>query len=123
MRAALGFCLTLAATPVSAQTCNYIPKGPAEEAMRYLPEGGAVQSYCAPCRDRRAKRIAIEEAESRPIDTYYQQILINGDWVDPAYLYVPDPLRPRRWINLGLLVRCHEEDDVPPTLPTNKVAE
>ena len=111
------------ATAASAQTCDYIPKGPAEEAIRYLPEGATVQAYCAPCRDRRARKIVVEEAEIRAIDTYYMQVVINGTWVDPAYLYVPDPKRPNRWTNLGLLVKCHEEDDVPPTLPAGKAAD
>lgn len=112
----------LPASQASAQTCAWMPKPIAEEVVRALPDGTVGQYYCAPCKDRRARRIVVDETEIRPLDTYNNQVLINDQPVDIAYLYVLD-LRRKRWTNLGLLVRCHEEDDVPPTLPANRVAE
>jgi hypothetical protein len=107
--------------PAYAQTCNYVPKPIADNAMRFLTEGRETQYYCAPCHDRRAVKIVVAEAEVRQLDTYNHQVLINGRPTDLAYLYLFDPGR-KRWRNLGLAVRCHEEDDVPPTLPANRVA-
>ncbi len=93
----------------------------AELSLQQLPVGAVVQKYCAPCRDRRATRIVVGETEIRPLDRYNHQVAINGEVTDLGYVYVIDPRR-KRWTNLGLLVRCHEEDDVPPTLPADKVA-
>lgn len=112
----------LAAPCALAQTCAWMPKPVAEEVVRALPEGTVGQYYCAPCKDRRARRIVVGETEIRAIDTYNHQVRINDAPVDIAYLYVLDPRR-RRWTNLGLLVQCHEEDDVPPTLPANRSVE
>ena len=121
LHAAASLVAILVAAPAGAQTCDYIAKPAAEAALAYLPEGAVVQAYCAPCRDRQARRIVVEEAEIQVVDTIYVHVLINGRPVDPAYLYVVDP-RGKRWSNLGLLVSCHEEDDVPPTLPGDKIA-
>jgi len=115
------FAAALSASPVLAQTCAWMPRPLAEEAVRHLPPGTQTQYYCAPCRDRQAVRSVVEETEIRPLDTYNHQVLVNGQPVDIAYLYIVDPRR-RAWRNLGLTIRCHEEDDVPPTLPAGKVA-
>lgn len=119
--AALGL-LVSGVRPVSAQYCDYLMRPAAEAAMPFLGEGAVVQAFCASCRDRRARKIVVEEAEIRVVDTVYVQIWINGAPADPAFLYAFDPRR-RRWRNLGLAIACHEEDDVPPTLPADKVAE
>ena len=115
------FGLAVIATPAAAQTCAWMPKPLAEEAVRFLTEGRETQYFCAPCRDRRATKSVVQETEIRAIDTYNHQVLINGQPTDLAYLYLYDPRR-RSWRNLGLAIRCHEEDDVPPTLPANRVA-
>lgn len=124
-RSGLGLAVVVATTLGSAgamaQTCAWMPKPVAEDAVRHLPPGTEVQGYCAPCRDRQAVKAVVQETEIRPIDTYNHQVLINGQATDLAYLYVLDPGR-KRWRNLGLIIRCHEEDDVPPTLPANRVA-
>lgn len=109
------------AAPALAQTCNYVPKHLADDALRFLPAGTETQYYCAPCRDRRAVKDVVQQSEIRQTDTYNHQILINGRPTDLAYLYLFDPRR-KSWRNLGLAIRCHEEDDVPPTLPANRVA-
>lgn len=109
------------AVPAFAQTCIGMPKPIADEAMRFLQPGTEMQSYCAPCRDRRAVKTVVQQADLRQLDTYNHQVLINGRPVDPAYLYLFDPRR-KAWRNLGLAIACHEEDDVPPTLPANRVA-
>lgn len=116
-----GGILALAAAPALAQTCAWMPRPEAEAALRRLPEGTETQYYCAPCKDRRAVRTIVEEAEIRTIDTYNHQVLINGRPTDLAYLYLFDPRR-KAWRNLGLAIRCHEEDDVPPTLPPSRLA-
>lgn len=118
--ALIGGCLILA-TPAFAQTCAWMPKHLAEDASRFLPPGIETQYYCAPCRDRRALKNVVQEIEIRPVDTYNHQLLINGRATDLAYLYLFDPRR-KSWRNLGLAIRCHEEDDVPPTLPPARVA-
>lgn len=114
--------LLATAGSASGQTCAWMPMPIAQEAVRALPQGTVAQYYCAPCKDRIARKIVVDETEIRPLDTYNNQVLINAAAVDIAYLYVLDPRR-RRWTNLGLLIRCHEEDDVPPTLPANRAAE
>ena len=119
--AALAGAFALAASPAFSQTCAWMPRPEAEEAVRHLPEGTETQYYCAPCKDRRAVKTVVEETEIRPIDTYNHQVLINGRPTDLAYLYTFDPRR-KAWRNLGLAIRCHEEDDVPPTLPAGKLA-
>ncbi|TDR90119.1 hypothetical protein [Enterovirga rhinocerotis] len=124
-RGGVGFAAMLAAalgaSGAAAQTCAWMPRPVAEDAVRYLAPGTEVQGYCAPCRDRQAVKATVQRTEIRPIDTYNHQVLINGQATDIAYLYVLDPRR-KRWRNLGLIIRCHEEDDVPPTLPANRVA-
>lgn len=120
-RLALALGLAVLPLPVLAQTCVGMAKPVADEAMRFLQPGTVTQYYCAPCRDRRAAKTVVEQAELRQIDTYNHQLLINGRPTDPAYLYLFDARR-KAWRNLGLAIACHEEDDVPPTLPANRVA-
>lgn len=112
----------LAGTAALGQTCYFLPRAAAEEAVALLPSGTILQSYCAPCRDRRATRVEVESLEIQPIDTWSVRLIMNGGVADLASLYVFDPRR-RRWRNLGLITRCHEEDDVPLTLPPDKLAE
>ena len=119
--AALATGAAVLAGPAFAQTCAWMPKPLADEAMQHLQPGRETQYYCAPCRDRRAAKTVVQEAEIRAIDTYNHQVLINGRPTDLAYLYLFDPRR-KAWRNLGLAIRCHEEDDVPPTLPANRVS-
>jgi hypothetical protein len=114
-------CALLLPASALAQTCAWMAKPLAEEAVRFMPEGTETQYYCAPCRDRRAVKTVVQEIEIRPVDTYNHQVLINGQPTDLAYLYLYDTRR-KAWRNLGLAIRCHEEDDVPPTLPPSRVA-
>lgn len=113
---------TLAATSALGQTCYFLPRAAAEEAVALLPSGTILQSYCAPCRDRRATRVEVDSLEIQPIDTWSVRLIMNGGVADLASLYIFDPRR-RRWRNLGLITRCHEEDDVPLSLPPDKLAE
>ena len=112
---------SLAATPAAGQTCYFLPRAAAEEAVALLPSGTILQSYCAPCRDRRATRVEVDTLDIQPIDSWSVRLIMNGGVADLASLYIFDPKR-RRWRNLGLLTRCHEEDDVPLTLPADKLA-
>lgn len=112
----------LAATSALGQTCHFLPRAAAEEAVALLPSGTILQSYCAPCRDRRATRVEVDSLEIQPIDSWSVRLIMNGGVADLASLYVFDPRR-RRWRNLGLITRCHEEDDVPLTLPPDRLAE
>lgn len=104
-----------------AQTCHFLPREEAEEAITLLPSGTILQAYCGPCRDRRATRVEVGTLEIQPIDAWSVRLIMNGGVADLSSLYIFDPRR-RRWRNLGLIVRCHEEDDVPLTLPADKVA-
>ena len=114
--------LMLPAAPAVAQSCYFLSQQEAEEALSLLQPGTVIQRYCAPCRDRSATRVTLDDApEIQVVDAWSVRLILGSEIVDLAYTYVYDPKR-RRWRNLGLIVRCHEEDDIPLTLPADKVA-
>ena len=120
--AAIAVLLMLGAAPASAQSCYFLSREAAEEALPLLQEGTIVQRYCAPCRDRMAVRVTLDDTpEIQVVDAWSVRLILGSEVLDLAYTYILDPKR-RRWRNLGLIVRCHEEDDIPPTLPADKAA-
>jgi hypothetical protein len=111
---AAAMALVLIAATAWADQAAYISKDQAEEALKLVPLGGTIRHYCEPCGDTAWTEEAVSEKSVRHTgyESYYE-VLVNGEGVDLAYVYV---LAGETWMNLalhmGLPVR-----DVSETLP------
>jgi hypothetical protein len=116
---------SLLATPAFADVCAWNAKPVADAAVKMLSKGTAIQEFCAPCKDTKAKRIvvdttAIEQRDPASQSSY--EIKVNGKGIDLAYTYTLATDR-KAWKNLGFAVKCDaQKDDAPAELKPDQVA-
>ena len=119
--------LCLAPVPALADQYAYVTVQQAVAALEVLgKDQPTIQAYCAPCGDTQAKAIAVRDigiervwdgnggakvymdSESRS----YWQVVVNGDDVDLAYVYVRSG---QGWENLAMRIGL-QPSDVPRVL-------
>jgi hypothetical protein len=84
-------------------------------AERLVAETHHLVHLCAPCGETQGIIAPIETVRTRverALGRRFHVLVVNGEDVDLAYVYVP--AGPHRWENLGLRVGCGATD-VPPT--------
>lgn len=99
---------------VWADQCAYVTKKQADTAAAYLTVGKSFVNFCELCGDTvfpfddtvSVKDSLVHElpASSTGLNQDYWELLVNGDGVDLAYLYVKQANG--TFINLARLARC-----------------
>jgi hypothetical protein len=108
-----------------ADQCAALDATQAEAALGYLEVGDTVYHYCEPCGDTEPRAEVVESVtvEVEPVtpgaqEEAYREVVINGQGVDLAYLYVLDE---DAWTNLAGLAQCPATDVSPVlTLPAQE---
>jgi hypothetical protein len=111
----LAVALVLTATPVLADQAICVSKKQAEKALTFVSPGTELRAYCAPCKDAGWKKIVVESASVGSDEVCDAMLVVNGESVDLAYVYV---LEDSKWVNLGKLVGA-KVHDVPEKLPND----
>ncbi|HOP28159.1 MAG TPA: hypothetical protein PKZ64_01215 [Spirochaetota bacterium] len=103
-----------------ADQAAWITKDQAERGAALIRSSGKIRHFCAPCGDNffRSENVHTVRAEkaagSTPGDRYYE-VLVNGNGVDLAYIYV---LTGGVWINAAMSLNIPVES-VPRILPSD----
>jgi hypothetical protein len=100
--------------PAFADQFQWITAEQAETAQAKVAEVGVIRHFCPGCGDTLSRPERIEAVEIAPVpdgDGYWN-VLVNGDAVDLAYVYVPHD---GAWRNLALLLEL-DASDVPTKL-------
>ncbi len=123
--ALVAFCIPAA----FADQYAYVTVQQATAAMKAVGEGNVVQSFCAPCGDKQAHAIKAEKLaigriwQGKTANPYeadgesFWELLINGESVDLAYLYVR---KDGKWENLAMMLKL-DVSDVPRFLDAEKI--
>jgi hypothetical protein len=118
-----GFLLTAAALvilPAAADECAWNAKSVADAAVRLLPKGTVIQEFCKPCNDTKAKRVVVDTVSIKVASTSDPDshvVVVNGQEIDLAYVFVQGGPTKGEWVNLGLQVKCGVPGNEMPTLP------
>ena len=114
-----GLCTVLAAAFValpfvaSADQCAWINKEQAREAVHYAAAGIKFVDLCEPCGDTLEKVTVqtIQKSESKQTsDGVHQEIVINGEAKDIAYVYIENVLGSGEFENLATFAKCETAD-------------
>jgi hypothetical protein len=125
--------VSLAPGVARADQLVYIEPGTARRALEIVSKVRQLRYFCAPCRETVSTLETVVTAEigliyhdddlvqveGRPPGRHYWQLLINGEYVDLAYVYVPHE---GHWRNLGMMVG-ETPGDVPEWLSKRHVVE
>lgn len=124
--------LCLAPTSAFADQYAYVTVQQAVAALEALGQDQPIiQSYCAPCGDRRAQAVAVHEIgiervwdEGSGAKVYmasdgrsFWKVVVNGDYVDLAYVYVRNG---QAWENLAMRIGL-QPSEVPRALTPQQV--
>ena len=116
MRTVLGawMLVLLAAGAAVADQQAWVARSDAEVAAAMIPVNGLIRHYCAPCGDTSWKEEVVRSVEiaSTSVGNYWE-VLVNGDGIDLAYVYVETD---GGWRNLAIMLNL-EVSDVPKQLP------
>ncbi len=104
----------LAVGAASADQQAWVARADAEAAASILPPSGLIRHFCAPCGDtswRDEQVVSVEVASTGSGD--YWEVLVNGNGIDLAYVYVETD---GGWRNLARMLDL-EVTGVPMQLP------
>lgn len=104
----------LVAAGVSGDQQAWVGRADAEVAASIMPAEGLIRHFCAPCGDtswRDERVLTVEVAPTGSGD--YWEVLVNGNGIDLAYVYVATD---GGWRNLARMLDL-EVTDVPMQLP------
>lgn len=123
---AVCFILIALIAPTAADVCLWNEQALAERALKFIQRGDALQEFCGPCGDKRAKRTTVDKTEiirRIPDNPQSSIVKVNDVEADLAYIYVRDPKTKDRWINLGKHLRCglEAQPDIPNQLKPEQV--
>ncbi len=108
--------LTLFSISLSADQAAYIDEKSAGEAVKLLSNHSAVREFCAPCGDKRSKLVDVRTLEVKHSGYQsYNEVLLNDDGVDLAYLYFKSP---EGWKNVAIALNLPVQE-VPEFLDLN----
>lgn len=111
-----GFC-----APAWADICIDNSRAVATAGARLMTPNADVVEFCAPCGDTTARPLApglVKVGQTDVGDETSFEVTINGKTVDLAYLYVCTGAGAgRQCQDIGLAVKCTEDQDVPTLLP------
>ncbi|MFM2163504.1 MAG: hypothetical protein RLZZ383_3016 [Pseudomonadota bacterium] len=98
--------------PARADQCAWNPsRRLAIAAARQLAATHHIQHFCAPCGDAVGVVAPVERVTTRverASGRRYHVVVVNGEDVDLAYVYLPET--PTTWRNVGLAVGCGASD-------------
>jgi hypothetical protein len=100
----------------------------AKAALQVVEKVRVVRHFCRPCGETVSTPARVESVEISEVpggterdgwgrDVQYWEVLVNGEAVDLAYVYVPHG---GRWLNLAILLDIGASD-VPTTLSVDQV--
>ncbi len=92
-----------------------LDKRQGESALSLVYEGESVRFYCKPCNEIVYSSLKVSSVEVEPLGDGYRLVL-NGETVDVAEVYVEDIGSDHQWANLASLLGFVVEDR-PQTLP------
>lgn len=116
--AALLVALTAPAPALADQCAWNTSRHVAKTGARTIASTHHLQHFCAPCGDVEGTVEQVQSATTRverSSGRRYHVVVVNGEDVDLAYVYVPDG--PDAWRNVGLTAGCGARD-VPAILPS-----
>lgn len=103
-------------TAALADQCAWIDKEQAREAVHYAAKGLKFVELCEPCGDTLDK-VSVGTIESskwqNAPDQTHQEVLINGEAKDVAYVFVETVAGSGEFENLAQLARCKTSDVSP----------
>lgn len=103
--------LAFLVSPAVADQCAWNSKTSADAASNILSKTKLIQEYCKSCGDKTATATTVSDVAVQPADPSnpdYFVVNVNGNEIDLAYAFVPDPEVKTKWVNLGLLAKCDE---------------
>lgn len=108
MRHAALLCLVTASllggtSVAAADQCAFNARPVAERALALVKPGSTVLQFCEPCGDVLSKMQPVV-VKTISIDTRHHQVIVNGDDVDLAYLFVKTS--PTKFENVGIATQC-----------------
>jgi hypothetical protein len=111
------FCATVG--PALADQLAWIPvEGEFEDlyksAKSFLEAGKPIYSYCAPCKDKVARKEVVATVVETTPAKGYKALKVNGKQIDLAYIYVPQG---KRLVNLASAAGFKGVEGVPVFLP------
>ena len=105
-------------TVAFADQCAWIDKEQAREALHFAAAGTKFVELCEPCGDTLAK-VTVQTVESSKFqgaaDQVHQEVLINGEAKDIAYVFIEEVAGSGEFKNLASLAKC-KTTDVSPTI-------
>lgn len=105
----------LAGSAAEGASVRKFDKRQGESARSLVHPGEAVRFYCKPCQDVVYSSLQVSSVEVEPLGDGFQLVL-NGEAVDVAEVYVEDIGSAHEWANLAALLGFVVEDR-PQTLP------
>jgi hypothetical protein len=99
-----------------ADQCAWINKAQAREATHFASKGLKFVDFCEPCGDQLEKVSVstIETAAARQTaDGVHQELVINGEPKDVAYVFVETVRGSGEFENLASLSKCETQDVSP----------
>lgn len=105
----------LGGAAAEGRSVRKIDKRQGESARSLVREGDSVRFYCKPCQDVVYSSLQVSSVEVEPLGDGFQLVL-NGEVVDLAEVYVEDIGSDHQWANLASLLGFVVEDR-PQTLP------
>lgn len=105
----------LGGTAAEGRSVRKIDKRQGESARSLVHEGETVRFYCKPCQDVVYSSLQVSSVEVEPLGDGFQLVL-NGEAVDVAEVYVEDIGSDHQWANLASLLGFVVEDR-PQALP------
>lgn len=97
----------------SADQCAWINKEQAREAVHYAEKGIRFVDLCEPCGDQLEKVTVSTIASSsskQTSDGVHQEIVINGEAKDIAYVYIETVAGSGEFENLAEIAKCKTSD-------------
>lgn len=100
------------ATAALADQCALLEVAVARRATVLIHAGDTVLKFCEPCDDDAPMPIQVETVTTRPWDNdpKLAEIVVNGEGIDAAYIFVRSPEAPKSWRNLATLIDCPASD-------------
>jgi hypothetical protein len=105
---------------LQADQAAWITKKEANTGASYVKEGDRIISYCEPCGDKESIFIEVVEVSVKAVGVErYHQLMVNGEGVDLAYIYVD---RNNKWENLAMLCEI-PVNNVPQYVPEETIQQ
>ena len=105
----LGIALGTASVVARADQCAWVPEKQARAAAERLHPGDKVRDFCEPCNEKgpgRARLVRSVDVRRVKSAEEYWELVVNGQPVDFAYLFVESREEPGRFDNVARLSDC-----------------